>query len=392
MILIGIDGGATKINAWEVLFNKKENTFELGSQNIIKEYRHYDEYIQSFKPVELSVQLNEMTGDIELTQDELVQGEVYIRACADVITEFAFKNKDKKILAGIGMPGLKTSDKRGIVALANGPRMPYFAQLVEQKLEERGVKLYSKIAVLGSDADYCGIGEEYCDLGQFRDCKNAYYLGGGTGIADAIKLNGKLYPFDEIKDWIPKTWEMKSNSGLSLERYSSASGIQFIYSQKSGKSVEELNNKSIFPPQILKEAIDGDKNAINTMEEVSYNIASLLFERMTTLYFGWQNHFEFINPNKAKPITDHEFKGSFFDKLIIGQRLGDLMQISKGTGILFETVISHLTDFVLKSADSDFIHHYVFEDKFDESLIHFSALREAPAIGAGIDAYLRKFK
>ena len=128
------------------------------------------------------------------------------------------------------------------------------------------------------------------------------------------------------------------------------------------------------------------------MEEVSYNIASLIFERLTTLYFGWQNHFEFINPNKAKPITDHKFKGSFFDKLIIGQRLGDLMQISKGTGILFDTVISHLTDFVLKSADSDFIHHYVFEDKFDESLIHFSALREAPAIGAGIDAYLRKFK
>ena len=95
MILIGIDGGATKINAWEVLFNKKENTFELGSQNIIKEYRHYDEYIQSFKPVELSVQLNEMTGDIELTQDELVQGEVYIRACADVITEFAFNSLNK---------------------------------------------------------------------------------------------------------------------------------------------------------------------------------------------------------------------------------------------------------------------------------------------------------
>lgn len=392
MILIGIDGGATKISAWEVLFDKKENTFSLGNQNIIKEYRHYDEYIQAFKPVELSVQLGEMTGDIELTQDELVQGEVYIRACADVITEFAFKNKDKKILAGIGMPGLKTTDKRGIVALANGPRMPHFAERVEQKLEERGVRLFSKIAVLGSDADYCGIGEEYSDIGQFRDCKNAYYLGGGTGVADAIKLNGKLYPFDEIKDWIPKTWEMKSSSGLSLERYTSASGIQFLYSQKCGKSVEELNNRSIFPPQIFKIAIDGDKNAIDTLQEVSFNIARLLFERMTTLYFGWQNHFEFINPNKANPNTEHEFKGSLFDKLIIGQRLGDLMQMSKGTGILFDTVISHLTEFVLKSTNSEFIDHYIVENKFDESLIHFSALREAPAIGAGIDAYIRKFK
>lgn len=392
MILLGIDGGASKISAWEVLFDKEHNSFSLGTLNIVREYRHYDEFIQSFTPVELSCQLSEMNRYIELTQDELVQGEVYISACADVITEFAAKNKDKKLLVGIGMPGLKSKDKRGIVALANGPRMPLYAERVEQKLEERGIKLVSKIAVLGSDADYCGIGEEYAVEGEFKNCTNAYYLGGGTGIADAIKLKGKVMPFDEVKEWIAKTWEMKADSGLSLERYTSVSGIQFIYSQYSGINVEELNNRSVFPPQILNAAYNGDKNSIDTYNDISRNLAKLIFERITTLFFGWQNHFEFINPDKPKLLCDHPYKGTFFDKIIIGQRLGDLMKESRGSGVLYDKVIDYLTEFVNNINDIQFKKHYLKERNFNQELIFFSSLREAPAIGAGIDAYFNKFK
>ncbi|MBK7096081.1 MAG: hypothetical protein IPH57_13920 [Saprospiraceae bacterium] len=96
MVLIGIDGGATKISAWEIIYDKKNNTFSLGSTNVVREYRHYDEYIQDFSPVGLSVQLAEMNGEIDLTQDEMVQGEVYMNACTDVITELAAKHRDKK--------------------------------------------------------------------------------------------------------------------------------------------------------------------------------------------------------------------------------------------------------------------------------------------------------
>ncbi len=392
MILIGIDGGATKISAWEVVHNKSDRTFSLGKLNVVREYRHYDEFIQSFKPVELSVQLSEMHSNIELTQDEMVQGEVYIRACADVIAEFAAKNKDKKLLVGIGMPGLKSQDKRGIIALANGPRMPFYADRVEQKLEQSGIKLFSKIAVLGSDADYCGIGEEFAGAGEFKNCANAYYLGGGTGIADAIKLNSRLLPFDEIKDWLAKTWEMKADSGLSLERYTSASGIQDIYSRYSGIPVEELNNRSVFPPQILDSAQHGDRKSLETYNEISMNLAKLIFERITTLFFGWQDHFAFINPNRPKPLREHQYKGTLFDKIIIGQRLGDLMKVSKGSGVLYDKVIEYLTEFIKKTNDKQFRKYYLNEEKFNEKLIFFSRLREAPALGAGIDAFLHKFK
>lgn len=391
MVLIGIDGGATKISAWEIIYDKKNNTFSLGSTNVFREYRHYDEFIQDFSPVELSVQLAEMNGDIGLTQDEMVQGEVYMNACTDVITELAAKHRDKKILIGIGMPGLKTADKRGIAALANGPRMPYFANVVESKLKERGIKLYDKVAKLGSDADYCGIGEEYAEKGEFKNCKNAYYLGGGTGIADAIKLKGRLIPFDEIKDWIAKTWELKSEDGLSLERYTSASGIQFIFSLNSGLTIEKLNEKRIFPPQILEAALNNDINAINTLKQISKNLAQLIFERITTVYFGWNHHFEFINPNRQALESEHPYKGTLFDKIIIGQRLGDLLMESIGTGILFDEMIELLMEMTKGIADINFKKHYLTDNIFNKDLICFSNLREAPAIGAGIDAYLTKF-
>ena len=391
IFLIGIDGGATKISGWQILINDKTGTFSSSDNNIAREYRDYPGFNPDFKPLDLQIQLAEMHQDIKLTDDEIAQSDAYMTACADVITDFFKISGGRKLLVGIGMPGLKTQDKRGIAALANGPRMPYFAREVENKLKNKGVELFSPVAMLGSDADYCGVGEEFAENGQFRSSVNAYYLGGGTGIADAIKLNGKLIAFDQIKDWIAKTWEMKTDIGLSLERFTSASGIQYIYSKNSGIPVEKLNEKGIFPPHILKYAIDKNLFAIISLNEVSHNLAKLIFERITTIYFGWQDHFGFINPNRTPLESNHEYKGILLDKIIIGQRLGDLVQESIGTGILFEKIIHVLTELTIEIEDVNFKKHYLSESKFNKDLIYISNLREAPAIGAGIDAYLTKF-
>ena len=389
MLLIGIDGGASKISGWNVIFNQKDGTFSLGDTNIVKEYRNYLNFISDFVPVSLPVQLEEMNSKINLTDDEILQGSIYIQACADVITEFANKYPEDAILVGIGMPGLKSGDKRGIVALANGPRMPKYAQKVEGILKGRGVNLFSNISVLGSDADYCGIGEEYSEEGEFRNAGNAYYLGGGTGVADAMKLGGKLMPFDMIKEWMPKTWEIKSDGGLSMERYTSASGIQYIYSLNSGIALDILNDSGVFPPQILERAISGEVFAIRTLEQVSGNLAHIIFEKITTLYFGWQDHFEFVNPNKKIELKNHAYIGTKLDRIIIGQRLGDLFEQSINTGFLFDQFNDYLSEMINNVDDIDFKKYYLHENKFRKELIKISKLREAPALGAAIDAYLK---
>jgi len=388
ILLLGIDGGATKINGWIIDHNSESNSFALGNKNIQKKYKDYKGFDPGFTPINIHTQLAEMNSKINLTSEEIIQGQSYINAAVDVITELTKIEPDKKVLIGFGMPGLKSTNKRGIVALANGPRMPLFAEKIEQKLIKNGVSLQKPISHLGSDADYCGIGEEYASEGLFKNVSNSYYIGGGTGVADALKLNDALLPFDKIKECIAKAWEMKSESGLSLERYASASGIQFIYSKYSGITVEELNNREIYPPQILKLAISNNKHALQTINDVSKNISKLIFERITTLYFGWKDVFTFVNPNKPKLKTNHSYIGTLLDRIIVGQRLGDLLQESKSSVLLWNQILDKLSELTNETTDKAFKKHYLNNGIFKENLIQISKLREAPVIGAGVDAYL----
>ena len=75
--------------------------------------------------------------------------------------------------------------------MANGPRMPEYLNYIESKINQ-------SVYPLESDANMCVWGEEYALDGSLRNINNAYYLGGGTGTADGLKLKSKLVPFDQI--------------------------------------------------------------------------------------------------------------------------------------------------------------------------------------------------
>lgn len=388
ILLIGIDGGATEVSGWVINYPDKTGLFQISGLNVQKKYSDYPDHIPGYIPVDIKTQLSEMNSAIHLTREEKQQGDVYMNATADVITGLLKKNPEKKALIGIGMPGLKTVDKRGIAAIANGPRMPEFSEFIELKIKEKNLVLNSPVAHLGSDADYCGLGEEYSTGGLFRDVENAYYLGGGTGAADALKLKGKLIPFDQAKSWIAKTWEMKCENGISLEQYASARGIQSVYSRYSNIPVEELNNNHIYSPQIFEKALSEDKAAIDTINDVSMYIATLLYERITTIYSGWSGLFSFVNPSRETPEKNHEYSGILLDRIIVGQRLGDLLNDSKETPLLWDQIIERLSELVNRNHNSRFKQYYLQDRKFKEEIIAISKLREAPAIGAGVDAFL----
>jgi predicted NBD/HSP70 family sugar kinase len=389
--LIGIDGGASKVSGWTIKVSPEGTRFDLGELNIQKAYKDYPEFQPDFIPVAVSKQLEaKAANEIVLTPEEVQQGNVYIRACADAIIELAQKSGTRQVVVGIGMPGLKTNDKRGIDAIANGPRMLEYARRVEDHVAEAGITFAAPIAYLGSDADYCGIGEEYASNGSFHKSTFGYYLGGGTGTADALKLDGKLVPLDQTKPWMAKSWELKNDQELSLERYASASGLQYIYSLKSGFSIEELNEQQMYPPQIAEQALAGDEAAQKTYQDAAKYLARLLYERISTLYCGWQKPFGFVNPNRPELEAQHPYLGSTFDRLIIGQRLSELMASRAGNSVLSRPLIANLSQLI---ANSDCLSeeakmHYLHGDSLRGERLYLSPLREAPALGAGIDAYL----
>jgi len=389
--LIGIDGGATKVSAWLVKHNPSDDTFSLTGEHAQMSYSKIKGFIPDFKPLAVPQQLQERDEkNIKLTEAEIQQGNTFTESCARVIETLVSKLNDKPILVGIGMPGLKTEDRRGICVLANGPRIINYASCIEERLQAKNIRFAAPIAHIGSDADYCGIGEMYARDGSFRDISNAYYLGGGTGTADALRLRGKLVPFDQTNHWLAKTWELKNDLGKSLERYASASGLQFIYSEKCGIAVDQLNRQKIFPPQIANRAVQGEKAAIATFKETSKYLALLLFERISTLYCGTQNLFEFVNPKRDALDQEHPYRLEVFHRLVIGQRMADLLKTRSGKEVLAKPIVKQLSRLIDKSTCllEKTKKHYLHGKQFREELLVLSPLREAPALGAGIDAYL----
>ena len=66
-LLIGIDGGATKVSGWTTVINE-DQTFQLGDINVIKEYREYEEHMPSFKPVKF-LQFGEDISQFPIAHD-----------------------------------------------------------------------------------------------------------------------------------------------------------------------------------------------------------------------------------------------------------------------------------------------------------------------------------
>lgn len=391
ILLIGVDGGATKASAWQVEHDEKNNAFKLSDIHSSLKYSEDDNFQPEFEPVAVPIQFQEKSADnLQILPAEARQGRSYTNSCADAVINIARNYPQKKVLLGIGMPGLKTPDLRGIDVIANGPRMPRYADNVEARLNANNINLLCPVFHLGSDADYCGIGEKYADGGSFTDVENAYYLGGGTGAADALVLRRELVPFDRLKTIIAKTWELKSDQDLSFERYASASGLQFIYSNYSGKSIQDLNTDKIYSPQIADRALSGDQAAVKTFADIAEYLSLLLYERIETLYCGWQQRLGFMNESKTLDASDDSYHGTLLDRIVIGQRLADLLRSRTGNELLAKPIISLLSKRINASTslDEKAKTHYLHGATLRDERLRLSPLREAPALGAGIDAFL----
>ena len=390
-LLIGIDGGATKVSAWVVIRDNEQNSFTLGKNHEECAYADIHGFNLDFKPLPIPQQLEDFQNDkATATVLEQSQAKTFIEACARVIIQLAEKIKKKNVLVGIGMPGLKTKDRRGIAVLANGPRIFDYADQVESRVKNQSIAFVKPIAHIGSDADYCGIGEKYARNGSLKGIRNAYYLGGGTGAADALLINENLIPFDHTKKWLAKTWEMKNDLGKSLERYASASGIQFLYSQHSGIDIDVLNRDKVYPLDIANRALTGEKAALATMDELTEYLALLLYERITTIFSGSQNLFQFVNDKREPLETNHIYRGVLLDRIVIGQRLGDLLGSRAGIEMLTKPLVRRLSALIDSSEHltETAKAHYLHGNQLKDHILFSSPLREAPALGAGIDAYL----
>ena len=386
-IIIGIDGGGSKVSAGIIESSDLSTfTFKSLSQQF---YNERSEFNSDFSPVAMDIQLNEYNKEeYNITKDEVLQGNAIIESFHNSIINL---NIEKPILIGVGMVGLKTNDSRGIGAIANGPRMPKFCIQLENLLKKSDVHLYKPIKYIGSDADNCGVGEEYGNNGLFNGIQNGYYIGGGTGTADALKLENKLITFDNISSWMAKTWEIVNENNISMEKFTSLQGIQSLYSNYSKTPINILQDKSIYANEIFTRALENDQAALLTCEDITKYMSTLIVERIETVFSGWQNKFQLLNPKHRFLDNNHPYKNNLLERIIIGQGLGKLFHLSKNTPLLWDPLHNNIYNMIQKSRVlPSKAKNFFFENgTLKKGFIMTSNLDNSAILGAGITAIYR---
>jgi predicted NBD/HSP70 family sugar kinase len=174
--------------------------------------------------------------------------------------------------------------------MANGPRNINMLSMINKMLKP---KLDRKISIktIYNDSECCVIGEWKSSIGKLRDCKNAIYVGGGTGIADGIILNNKIVDKD-----IERSWELIMPSGESVEQCLSLGGMLSQWNNEKEKPIKAIVS-------LFDHAVSGNNFANSIIEKAEKAFAFLIERRM-----------EFFQSHNSKP-----------EKIVIGQRLGNLL-------------------------------------------------------------------
>ncbi|MEA3287105.1 MAG: hypothetical protein U9Q77_06990 [Candidatus Marinimicrobia bacterium] len=389
VILIGIDGGASKVLVHKVDILINPMRFVALKPFIEVTYNSSDFYRSSFKPITLTRQLKEhKAGNVVQTKTEVAQEKAILESFTKAIRTILGKNVSQGVVIGVGLPGLKTKNGRGISAMANGPRMPKFLNKLVKSLKNEGYTTLFPIGSIGSDADYCGLGERWGNEGGMRGVSSAYYFGVGTGIADAMLLDEQNVPFDACKPWIAKTWEMMANEEESYENLLSAKGIQTRYGKMVGMTQEEMEKAEIFPWQIYERALDGEEASLEMTRSIAQSLSELFYHRIHTLAVGAP---ETILLDQSRTLEiEHEHMGKVFQRIVVGQRLGDIWEFKKFEPLLLDLVNEKLGRMIHSSdLPSEIKGLYLTKtNRLRDDLIIHSELRHAPALGAAVDAYL----
>ena len=159
--------------------------------------------------------------------------------------------KDHKI--GLCYPGLK--NHTGIVVMANGPRIPNLAHHIHP------------IKNILNDSDCCVTGELKSTIGMMQDTENGIYIGGGSGIADGIILNGEIVNLINTVG-VPRSWEITVSSNETVEALLSPAGIIKRYNDQNNEEVKflaELIHKKEFN-KIMDDALKAFLKLIEVRE------------------------------------------------------------------------------------------------------------------------------
>ena len=148
----------------------------------------------------------------------------------------------------------------------------------------------------------------------FENIDRAVYIGGGTGIADGLIINGQVVNFN-LDSYLKKSWELILPSGKTVESALSPKFLIENYNMINPKnSVNTLN-------EIILEADNNNPYAIEIVEHA-----------VIALHFLIENRLKYINEKTGKNCQ----------KIIVGQRLGIALSLKNGRNSFMKNILSKI--------------------------------------------------
>jgi hypothetical protein len=271
-LIAGVDCGATKVMVQSGFLCPDSSKIIPGPIHAEYHYSDHPSWDNNFVPVPLDIQQSEYSSNnITLRKGEIEQGNVISKTILESIESI----DDHKI--GLCFPGLK--NENGITVMANGPRIPDLTSRIK------------KINKIFNDSECCVIGEWKSTIGQMQNLDNGIYIGGGTGIADGVIIDGSLIDLNNIKG-LPKSWEINIDAKDTVESCLSPAGMIRKHNETNETNIEtlvELSNENSFS-----------------------NIIDLAIEAFLLLVKNRSQYFEM----RKKTIQT----------IVIGQRLGQFLE------------------------------------------------------------------
>ncbi len=337
---VGLDGGATHLRCVEVV-RGPAGLLECGPARATRALA--GAFVCA--PIPLVLQMREFElGSISIADEEHGAGASYVRSAAEVIAEAARAGGATRLAVGLCLPGLKTSDRRGIAVLRNGPRMPEFLADLEHSLAVLDLDVARPLPPLMSDGVAAASGERRASAGALRDVEDALYIGGGTGLSEALLLGGQILDLDDLDGLLPKAWALEFEGGTAFEDVLSMGGWNRTWTRATEQRPEPTD--AGFPEQA---ALRGDPRAIALLARAGRALGRLCAERVQVL---------------------RECRGVVPERCVVGQRLGGLLARADLAPLLREPAERAL-----------------LEHGLPPGFLHVSRLDEAPAIGAAAPTF-----
>lgn len=353
MVMIGVDGGASGFRAHEIVVRDTPGgpRFALGAHSAADEI----EPVAGFTPKSLEVQHAEArAASFEISpEEEVLQGR-WVHAASHAIWRVAAAAGPAAVCVGVCAPGLKTEDGRGLKLSLNGPRIPDFVDALEQSLMLDGLNLVRPIARVVSDGLACGHGESIAEGGQLADVEHGYYMGGGSGVAEAFKLSGKVLGVDELGGQLEKAWRLRADDGESYESHLSVSGINRAFGIGCNAEVASAE----LPENA---AAAGDPRALALFRARAQRLAELAFARL---------------------ISIHDARGLILERVVVGQRLGQFFLDARLESCFALHARAELVALLQSRAPVKLREAWLADGALRCGRLLGSALRAAPALGA----------